>query len=60
MKNVKSRNDDHSRNVSIRTSQDSDHELNVYGDIAYTGGIYDVSDIRLKENITPIKYRGGV
>jgi hypothetical protein len=31
------------------------YKLHVIGDIAYTGNIYDVSDIRLKENITPLE-----
>ena len=31
------------------------YDLHVIGDIAYTGNIYDISDVRLKENITPLR-----
>jgi len=30
-------------------------EVHVVGDIAYTGDVYDISDSRLKENITPLR-----
>jgi len=30
------------------------YKVHVIGDIAYTGNVYDVSDVRLKENITPL------
>lgn len=42
-----------SREVGIGTTSPG-YELHVVGDIAYTGGIYDISDVRLKENITPL------
>ena len=41
-------------NLGIGTSS-PDYKLHVIGDIAYTGNIYDVSDVRLKENITPLE-----
>jgi len=41
-------------NVGIGTTSPS-YKLHVDGDMAYNGNIYDVSDIRLKENITPLK-----
>ncbi|MFH0898866.1 MAG: tail fiber domain-containing protein [bacterium] len=40
--------------VGIGTTSPS-YRLHVDGDIAYTGNIYDVSDLRLKENIDPIE-----
>jgi len=40
--------------VGIGTTSPS-YKLHVIGDIAYTGNIYDVSDFRLKENITPLR-----
>jgi hypothetical protein len=40
-------------NVGIGTTTPS-YKFHVIGDIAYTGNIYDVSDLRLKENITPL------
>jgi len=40
-------------NVGIGTTTPS-YTLHVIGDIAYTGNIYDVSDLRLKENIAPL------
>jgi hypothetical protein len=40
-------------NVGIGTDSPS-YKLHVIGDIAYTGNIYDVSDFRLKENVTPL------
>ncbi|MHA1332421.1 MAG: tail fiber domain-containing protein, partial [Candidatus Hodarchaeales archaeon] len=43
-----------SGNVGIGTTGPS-YKLHVIGDIAYTGNIYDVSDIRLKEDIKPIE-----
>lgn len=42
-----------SGNIGIGTTSPS-YKLHVIGDIAYTGNIYDVSDLRLKENITPL------
>lgn len=42
-------------NVGIGTTTPGvNFNLHVIGNIAYTGNIYDVSDIRLKENITPL------
>ena len=41
-------------NVGIGTAS-PDYKLHVNGDIAYTGSIHDVSDIRLKENIVPLE-----
>jgi len=41
-------------NVGIGTTS-PEYTLDVDGDIHYTGNIYDVSDIRLKENIKPIE-----
>ena len=35
-------------------------ELDVTGDIQYTGTITDVSDMRLKDNITPLNTRGSM
>ncbi len=40
-------------NVGIGTTNPG-YKLHVIGDIAYTGNIYDVSDVRLKENIVPL------
>src|SRR5690606_11946301 len=37
-----------------------DVELDVTGDIEYTGTITDVSDVRLKDNITPLSTRGSM
>ena len=43
-------------NVGIGTgTMNPTYTLQVAGDIAYTGNIYDVSDIRFKENITPLE-----
>jgi hypothetical protein len=44
---------DKNGNIGIGTISPS-YKLHVIGDIAYTGNIYDVSDLRLKENITPL------
>ena len=41
-------------NVGIGTTSPS-HTLHVVGNIAYTGSIYEVSDRRLKENISPLE-----
>jgi hypothetical protein len=41
-------------NVGIGTANPGYH-LHVIGDIAYTGSLYDLSDLRLKENILPIE-----
>lgn len=40
-------------NVGIGT-ENPEYKLHVVGHIAYTGNIYDVSDVRLKENIVPL------
>ena len=40
-------------NVGIGTTNPG-YKLHVVGSIAYTGSIYDVSDVRLKENIAPL------
>lgn len=41
-------------NIGINRS-DPGYDLHVHGDIAYSGNIYDDSDIRIKENITMIE-----
>jgi len=45
--------EDGSGEVGIGTTSPS-YKLHVVGDIAYTGDIYDLSDVRLKENIKPL------
>ena len=40
--------------VGINIAEPS-YALHVDGDIAYTGDLFDISDIRLKENIVPLK-----
>jgi len=42
-------------NVGIGGLYYAAYRLAVSGDIAYTGDIYDVSDLRLKENIAPLE-----